>query len=102
MAEEKPEWMSIGEAAKYIGVSRDTLRRWEKRGRVEAIRSPTNRRYYTKKQLDRLMSGEKEKGVRRSGKKLVVNQQVQLGGIGFLSFAAAVILALLIQFFILR
>lgn len=48
--------MTIGQAAKYLGVSKDTLRRWEKRLEgAKAVRSPTNRRYYTQKQLDRLM-----------------------------------------------
>ena len=51
------EYMSIGEAAKFLGISRDTLRRWEKRGRLKAFRSPTNRRYYTENQLKNLMSG---------------------------------------------
>lgn len=30
----KPDWMSIGQAVKYLNVSKDTLRRWEKRGRL--------------------------------------------------------------------
>ncbi|MDD4985147.1 MAG: helix-turn-helix domain-containing protein [Dehalococcoidales bacterium] len=47
--------MSIGEAATYVGVSRDTLRRWEKSGKITPERSPTNRRYYTKELLDTLL-----------------------------------------------
>ena len=49
------KWMSIGKAADYLGISRDTLRRWEIRKMIKAFRSPTNRRYYTKKQLDMVM-----------------------------------------------
>jgi len=48
--------LSIGPAAKYLGVSRDTLRRWEKRGKLRPLRTPTNRRLYTQDQLDRLLS----------------------------------------------
>lgn len=68
------QFISIGEAAKYIGVSRDTLRRWEKAGKIKPQRSPTNRRYYTKSQLDQLIGkqpapskGVKAKGIKRPG-----------------------------------
>ncbi|MFC1790468.1 MerR family DNA-binding transcriptional regulator [Patescibacteria group bacterium] len=50
---------TIGDAAKYIGVSRDTLRRWEKKGKITPFRSPSNRRYYTKEQLDVLLKKPK-------------------------------------------
>lgn len=52
---QKPNWISIGEAAKYLGISRDTLRRWEKKGMIKPNRSPTNRRYYTQSLLDEAM-----------------------------------------------
>ena len=45
----------IGEAATYLGVSKQTLRRWEQRGLVLPMRTPTNHRIYTKDQLDELM-----------------------------------------------
>lgn len=48
------EWLSIGQAAELLNVSRDTLRRWEKRDKVKAYRSPTNRRYYKKVELENL------------------------------------------------
>lgn len=62
--------ISIGEAAKYLGVSRDTLRRWEKRGKLAPLRSPTNRRYYTKELLDNLLKtkDQPEKVVKKSEK----------------------------------
>lgn len=44
--------ITIGEAADYLRVSRDTLRRWEKRKILTPYRSPTGWRYYDKKQLD--------------------------------------------------
>lgn len=71
-ADKTSQWMSIGQAAKYSGVSRDTLRRWEKAGKIKAFRSPTNRRYYTKNQLDELISqpsaaGKRSEEVRKPG-----------------------------------
>lgn len=99
MAEEKPQWMSIGEAAKYLGVSRDTLRRWGKKGKIKAIRSPTNRRYYTKKQLDKLMGASKE--VKKVlGKKLPATTRIILAAI--LSSIIAVLIASAIIFFFIK
>ena len=51
------KWMPIGEAASYLGVSKDTLRRWEHKNRLKASRSPTNRRFYTKEDLNQAMKG---------------------------------------------
>ncbi len=45
------EMLSIGEAADFIGVSVDTLRRWSKKKRVITYRSPGGHRYYKKKDL---------------------------------------------------
>ena len=42
---------SIGEFAKKIGVSVNTLQRWDREGILTANRTPTNRRYYTEEQL---------------------------------------------------
>ncbi|MFC1711646.1 MerR family DNA-binding transcriptional regulator [Patescibacteria group bacterium] len=55
---QESKWLTIGQAAKHVGVSPDTLRRWEKRDKIKAFRSPTNRRYYTKKQLKMAMEGK--------------------------------------------
>lgn len=49
-------WLSIGEAAKLLRVSKDTLRRWEKKGIIKPHRSPTNRRYYKRETLDYIFS----------------------------------------------
>ena len=86
------QWLTIGDAAKYIGVSKDTLRRWEKRGKIKPTRSPTNRRYYTQSILDQVMAGNKPAKVGKSTKKLTLTQKIILVGIG--SFLIAVGLAL--------
>lgn len=46
--------LSIGKASEYLGISIDTLRRWEKKGRVNAYRSPGGHRYFEKSDLDNL------------------------------------------------
>lgn len=53
------DWLSIGEAAKYLGVSRDTLRRWGKRGKIKSYRTPGGRRRYTIYDLELAMKPPK-------------------------------------------
>lgn len=52
--------LSIGEASEYLGVSIDTLRRWEKRGKITSLRSPGNHRYFPIENLDRLFGRKYE------------------------------------------
>ncbi len=44
--------LTIKEAVQLLGVSIDTLRRWDTKGKLKAIRSPGGHRYYSKEQLD--------------------------------------------------
>jgi len=46
------EQLSIGSAASYLGVSIDTLRRWDKNGKLHAKKSAGGHRYYSKLSLD--------------------------------------------------
>lgn len=50
------KYLTVKEAAKYIGVSPLTLRNWDKRGKLVAIRHPINGyRLYTFADLERFM-----------------------------------------------
>lgn len=57
----KGEYLSIGEAAEHLGVSIDTLRRWDKKGKVKAYRSPGGHRYFQKVDLDELFDTKYER-----------------------------------------
>jgi molybdopterin-binding protein len=46
--------LTIGEAAKEIGVSVDTLRRWEQAGKLKTKRDDRNRRLVARKDVTRL------------------------------------------------
>jgi DNA repair protein RadD len=53
MVEDSPEYMLVGEAADYIGISAQTLRRWDRDGRLTAVRRPGSEyRYYLKADLE--------------------------------------------------
>ncbi len=48
------DYYSIGEAAKTLGVSVDTLRRWDRQGRIKTERDEGNRRIVPASEIDRL------------------------------------------------
>src|SRR6266511_2590434 len=45
---------SAGEAAKLLGISLDTLRRWDRQGRIKTRRDRANRRLVPASEIDRL------------------------------------------------
>lgn len=50
------QYMNVNEAAKYLGVSPNTLRNWGKAGRIKERRNPVNGyRVYDKAELDELL-----------------------------------------------
>jgi molybdopterin-binding protein len=48
--------LTLGEAAKAIGVSVDTLRRWDRAGKLHTHRDDRNRRVVSRKEVERLTS----------------------------------------------
>ena len=50
------DFLTVGEAAEHLGVSRDSLRRWDRAGKLKARRHPiTGYRLYLRDDLDRLL-----------------------------------------------
>ena len=49
-----PRQMTIGEAAQAIGVSADTLRRWDRSGKLRTVRDERNRRRVPEAEVERL------------------------------------------------
>lgn len=50
------DFMTVGEAAAYLSVSKDSLRRWDRAGKLKARRHPINGyRLYQKSDLDKLL-----------------------------------------------
>jgi len=53
------QFYNAGEAAKLLGISLDTLRRWDRAGRIETARDSGNRRIVSALEVQRLR-GEQE------------------------------------------
>lgn len=51
------EHLELGEAAAKLGVSVDTLRRWDKAGKLETVRDERNRRLVPLSEIERLRPG---------------------------------------------
>lgn len=50
------EYLTVGEAAKTLGVSRSTLRNWDKAGKLKPCRHPVNGyRLYRRVELEELL-----------------------------------------------
>ena len=50
------DYLTVGEATEFLGVSKDTLHRWDRAGKLEARRHPVNRfRLYLRSDLDRFL-----------------------------------------------
>jgi excisionase family DNA binding protein len=47
-----PEWLTLGQAAKYLGVAQSTIRKWSDHGRVPAFYTPGGHRRYRRGDLD--------------------------------------------------
>jgi molybdopterin-binding protein len=54
MAKAEGKTVGIGEAAKMLGVSTDTLRRWDRSGRIKTTRDERNRRRVPVAEVERL------------------------------------------------
>jgi excisionase family DNA binding protein len=46
------EWLTLGQAAKYLGVAQSTIRKWSDLGRVPAFYTPGGHRRYRRADLD--------------------------------------------------
>src|SRR5437773_5559916 len=48
----EPDWLTLGQAAKYLGVAQSTIRKWSDVGRVPTFYTPGGHRRYRRRDLD--------------------------------------------------
>src|SRR4051795_936707 len=67
----EPDWLTLGQAAKYLGVAQSTIRKWSDLGRVPAFYTPGGHRRYRRGDLDAFL--ERSGPARaRSGPRILV------------------------------
>jgi excisionase family DNA binding protein len=48
----EPEWLTLGQAAKFLGVAQSTIRKWSDQGRVRAFYTPGGHRRFRRGDLE--------------------------------------------------
>ena len=48
----EPEWLTLGQAARYLGVAQSTIRKWSDNGRIRVYKTPGRHRRYRRDDLD--------------------------------------------------
>src|SRR5262245_36039946 len=74
------ETYSASEAARALGVSIDTIRRWERGGKMGAERDGANRRIFPASEVERLR-GEDGRGISARNRLRGVIREVQIDGL---------------------
>ncbi len=72
--------LSAGEAARALGISLDTLRRWDREGRIQVERDPANRRLVRASEIERLLGRERH-GISARNRFRGVVREVKLDGL---------------------
>src|SRR2546423_1436227 len=51
-----PDWLTLGQAAKYLGVAQSTIRKWSDQGLVPAFYTPGGHRRFRRRDLDSFLA----------------------------------------------
>jgi excisionase family DNA binding protein len=60
--EEGLEWLTLGQAATYLGVAQSTVRKWSDGGRLPAFYTPGGHRRFRRGDLDSFLAGSRTSG----------------------------------------
>jgi excisionase family DNA binding protein len=63
----EPDWLTLGQAAKYLGVAQSTIRKWSDQGRVPAFYTPGGHRRYRRADLDNFLNRSGPGGATQQG-----------------------------------
>jgi molybdopterin-binding protein len=76
-----PRHVPVGEAARRLGISLDTLRRWDREGRIRTERDSANRRVVPADELARLRGAAGDDGLSARNRFRGVVRSVQVEGL---------------------
>jgi excisionase family DNA binding protein len=72
------DWLTLGQAAKYLGVAQSTIRKWSDGGRLPAFYTPGGHRRFRRGDLDAFLSGSRAAPAESSPLVLVVDDDDRL------------------------
>jgi excisionase family DNA binding protein len=67
MPASEPDWLTLGQAAKYLGVAQSTIRKWSDLGRLPAFYTPGGHRRYRRTDLDTFLERSGPGGRQKEG-----------------------------------
>jgi excisionase family DNA binding protein len=69
----EPNWLTLGQAAKYLGMAQSTIRKWSDNGRLPAFYTPGGHRRYRRGDLDSFLERGGSAAPRRGeGRRLIL------------------------------
>jgi excisionase family DNA binding protein len=74
----EPDWLTLGQAAKFLGVAQSTIRKWSDQGRVPAFYTPGGHRRYRRRDLEAFVDRSGPGGKRGGPLVLVVDDDARL------------------------
>jgi excisionase family DNA binding protein len=77
----EPDWLTLGQAAKFLGVAQSTIRKWSDLGRVPAFYTPGGHRRYRRSDLEAFISSSGPGGMRAGPLVLVVDDDQAVRGL---------------------
>src|SRR2546425_5876879 len=63
----EPDWLTLGQAAKFLGVAQSTIRKWSDQGRVPAFYTPGGHRRYRRSDLESFLDRSGPGGRSKAG-----------------------------------
>jgi excisionase family DNA binding protein len=74
----EPDWLTLGQAAKFLGVAQSTIRKWSDQGRVPAFYTPGGHRRFRRQDLESFVDRSGPGGRRGGPLVLVVDDDDRL------------------------
>jgi molybdopterin-binding protein len=76
-----PRYFTAREAAQRLGISLDTLRRWDRSGRIRAERDERNRRVVSSAEVERLRAAARPTGLSARNRLIGTVSSVEIEGL---------------------
>ena len=74
----EPDWLTLGQAAKFLGVAQSTIRKWSDQGRVPAFYTPGRHRRFLRSDLEAFVDRSGPEGPGEGPLVLVVDDNPSL------------------------